>query len=132
MTWRPPASPSPMHTETDFPTSLLFDDAQTIVREIAAQHRLDTESLALSRCHGRVLAQDIDAPLSLPPFDNSAMDGFAFRHADLHEDETALHLAGEQFAGIALDLQLQPGQCVRITTGAPMPPGADTVAIKEN
>jgi molybdopterin molybdotransferase len=117
---------------TDFPSGLLFDDAMAIVREIAARHRLDIESLALTRCHGRVPAQDLIAPIALPSFDNSAMDGFAFRHADLHAGETALRLAGEQFAGLALDLHLQPGECVRITTGAPLPPGLDTVAIKEN
>ena len=117
---------------TDFPTSLLFEDAMHLLREIAAQHRLDTETLALSRCHGRVLAQNVDAPLALPPFDNSAMDGFALRHADLRDEETVLRLAGEQFAGIAQDAPLAPGECVRITTGAPMPAGTDTVAIKEN
>ncbi|GAB3094602.1 molybdopterin molybdotransferase MoeA [Lysobacter terrae] len=117
---------------TDFPTGLLFDEAMTVLGQVAARRRLETETLALSRCHGRVLAQDIDAPIALPPFDNSAMDGFAFRHADLQGDETSLHLAGEQFAGLAQDVALAHGECVRITTGAPIPPGADTVAIKEN
>jgi molybdopterin molybdotransferase len=117
---------------SDFPTGLLFDDAMAIVAEVAAAHRLATESLSLPRCHGRVLARDIDAPLSLPPFDNSAMDGFALRHADLDGDDTALALVGEQFAGLAAGLSLSAGQCVRITTGAPLPVGADTVAIKEN
>lgn len=117
---------------TDFPTGLLFDDALTLLRDVAARHRLETESLALPRCHGRVLAGDVDAPMALPPFDNSAMDGFALRHADLQGANTVLRLAGEQFAGIANDLSVQPGECVRITTGAPMPPGSDTVAIKEN
>ena len=61
------------------------------------------------------------------------MDGFALRHADLaSEGETTLRLIGEQFAGRALDVEVQPGTCVRITTGAPMPRGADTVVIKEN
>ncbi|UNK49755.1 molybdopterin molybdotransferase MoeA [Lysobacter sp. S4-A87] len=115
-----------------FPIALLFDDALAIVREVAAAHRLETETLALSRTHGRVLASDVHAPLSLPPFDNSAMDGFALRHQDLRDGETTLHLAGEQFAGRSLGLQVDPGQCVRITTGAPMPGGADTVVIKEN
>lgn len=116
----------------DFPTGLLFDDAMALLREIAARHRLETESLALGRCHGRVLAQDLDAPLALPPFDNSAMDGFACRHADLHGEGASLRLAGEQFAGIADAAPIQPGQCIRVTTGAPMPAGADTVVIKEN
>lgn len=116
---------------TEFPTGLSFDEALAIVREVAGQHRLGEETLPLARCHGRVLAQDVHAPIALPPFDNSAMDGFAFRHADLHGAETALRLAGEQFAGTAQDRALGPGECVRITTGAPLPPGADTVAIKE-
>lgn len=117
---------------TDFPTGLLFDEAMALLRDTAAQYRVEAELLALPRCHGRVLAQDVDAALPLPPFDNSAMDGFAFRHADLAGAETALRLAGEQFAGSVRDGSLRPGECLRITTGAPMPAGADTVAIKEN
>ena len=117
---------------TDFPTGLLFQEAMALLRDISSRHRLETESLALSRCHGRVLAEDVVASLALPPFDNSAMDGFAFRHVDLQDGEVALRLVGEQFAGLAQPFMLQPGECVRITTGAPMPPGADTVAIKEN
>jgi molybdopterin molybdotransferase len=117
---------------TDFPTGLLFDEAMAVLRDTAARHRLETESLALARSHGRVLAQDLVAPMALPPFDNSAMDGFAFRHGDLDGEETALRLVGEQFAGIANNLPLQAGECIRITTGAPMPPGSDSVAIKEN
>lgn len=117
---------------TGFPTGLLFDDALAIVREVCAQHRLETETLALPRTHGRVLAADLRAPLALPPFDNSAMDGFAVRHADLRDAQVSLHLAGEQFAGRALGIQVGEGECVRITTGAPMPAGADTVVIKEN
>lgn len=116
----------------EFPTSLPFDDAMALLRETAARHRLETESLALARCHGRILAQDLDAPIALPPFDNSAMDGFAFRHADLWQGETALRLAGDRFAGMSHDLPVLPGECLRITTGAPMPPGTDSVAIKEN
>lgn len=117
---------------TEFPTRLPFDEAIALLRDVATRHQLDTESLATSRCHGRVLAQDVDAPIALPPFDNSAMDGFAFRHADLQGEETALRLAGEQFAGIAGSTTLQAGECMRITTGAAIPPGADSVAIKEN
>ena len=117
---------------TGFPTGLLFDDALAIVREVAAAHRLETQTLALSRAHGRILAHDVHAPLALPPFDNSAMDGFAVRHGDLHGTQTTLRLVGEQFAGRAQGLQVGEGECLRITTGAPMPDGADTVVIKEN
>ncbi|MGH8077955.1 MAG: molybdopterin molybdotransferase MoeA, partial [Lysobacter sp.] len=115
-----------------FPTSLLFDDAIAIVRDVAARHRLETESLSLSRSHGRVLARDVDASMPLPPFDNSAMDGYALRHADLRGAETALNLVGEQFAGPVDGVVVAAGECVRITTGAPVPAGADTVVIKEN
>lgn len=117
---------------SDFPTQLVFDEAIAIIRDVAAKHRLDTESLPLSRTHGRILAVDVDAPMALPPFDNSAMDGFALRCADLGPGETVLRLHGEQFAGRAQDLLVGEGECVRITTGAPMPAGADTVVIKEN
>jgi molybdopterin molybdotransferase len=89
--------------------------------------------VALARAHGRVLAHDIVAPIALQPFDNSAMDGYACRHADLREDDAVrLTLVGEQFAGRALGLQVGAGDCVRITTGAPMPAGADTVVMRED
>ncbi|HVR80558.1 MAG TPA: molybdopterin molybdenumtransferase MoeA, partial [Luteimonas sp.] len=85
---------------TDFPTNLLFENARAIIARIAAEQALDSERLALSRTHGRVLAQDVVASMPLPPFDNSAMDGYAIRHCDLiGGGETALRLIGEQFAG---------------------------------
>ena len=114
-----------------FPTGLSFDDALARVRDVAAQRRLPVERIALSRAHGRILAQDVVAPIDLPAFANSAMDGFALRHADV-ADGAVLRLVGEQFAGRALDLQVGPGECLRITTGAPMPAGADTVVIRED
>lgn len=117
---------------TDFPTSLLFEDALALLRETAARHRLETETLALPRCHGRILAGDVVAPMALPPFDNSAMDGFAVRHADIEGQGAVLQLAGEQFAGLAQPLEVASGTCIRITTGAPLPRGADTVVIKED
>lgn len=118
---------------TDTPTGIAFEDARQILADVATRHRLPVERLALARCHGRVLAEDIAAPIALQPFDNSAMDGYACRHADLETDaDTTLHLVGEQVAGRALGLQVSAGECVRITTGAPMPAGADTVVIREN
>ena len=117
----------------EFPGSILFDEARRILQHVAQTHRLPVEQLPLARCHGRVLAQDLVAPIALQPFDNSAMDGYAVRHADLvATEETRLQLIGEQFAGVALGLQVDAGQCVRITTGAPMPQGADTVVIRED
>lgn len=121
-----------MSDASGFPTRIGFAQAETIVAEVAAARRLPVERLALARAHGRVLAQDVIAGIDLPPFDNSAMDGYALRHADLGEGETRLRLVGEQFAGPALALRVGVGECVRVTTGAPLPAGADTVAMKEN
>jgi molybdopterin molybdotransferase len=117
----------------EFPTRLLFEEARAIVARVAADRLLPRERLALARAHGRVLAQDVFAPIALPPFDNSAMDGYAIRHCDLPgAGETALRLIGEQFAGPGVGLSLGEGECIRITTGAPLPPGADTVVVKED
>lgn len=114
------------------PMRIGFDDALALLREVAATRRTEVETPAVARCHGRVLARDVVAPIALPPFDNSAMDGFAFRHADLATAGGAgLHRAGAQFAGPATGQALGPGECMEITTGAPMPAGADTVAIVE-
>lgn len=118
--------------DATFPTRIGFDEAAALVAAVATRRRLPTERLSLARSHGRVLAQDVVAAVPLPPFDNSAMDGYALRHADLGAEETRLRLVGEQFAGPSLDLQVVTGQCTRITTGAPMPMGADTVVMKEN
>lgn len=118
---------------TEFPVSILYDEARALLQAVATANRLPVEHLALSRCHGRVLAQDIVAPIALQPFDNSAMDGYACRHADLREHEpVALLLVGEQFAGRASGLEVGEGECLRITTGAPLPPGADTVVMRED
>lgn len=119
---------------TAFPLRITHAQAEAIITRVGARRRLQSEWLALADCHGRVLAEDVIAPMALPAFDNSAMDGYAFRHADLATDgkATALNLVGEQFAGPALDLRVEVGQCVRITTGAKLPVGADTVVMKED
>lgn len=111
---------------------ILFEEALAVVRQVAGANRLPAEARGLSRAHGHVLARDLVAPIALPPFDNSAMDGYALRSADLAASgDTVLQIAGEQFAGRALGLALEPGQCARITTGAPLPAGADAIAIHE-
>ncbi len=116
-----------------FPTRISYDQASAIIADVAAQRRMPAERVALSRAHGRILAQQVVAQIAQPPFDNSAMDGFALRHADLHgHGDTDLQLVGEQFAGHAVDLRVSAAQCVRITTGAPLPQGTDTVVMKEN
>ncbi len=116
-----------------FPTRIGYEQACAIVRDIARQRRLGSERIAIRRADNRILAQDLDASIDLPAFDNSRMDGFALRHADMDSrDDSRLRIVGAQFAGPALDLSPQPGECVRITTGAPIPRNADTVVIKEN
>lgn len=119
--------------ETDYPTGIGLEEALQIVAARAARHRLPVEAVDLANARGRVLAEEVRAPHPLPPFDNSAMDGFALRGADLPASgERTFSITGEVLAGATAAPPVAAGRCVRITTGAPMPPGADTVVIKEN
>ena len=93
----------------------------------------EVETVPLQAADGRVVARDVVAPIDLPPFDNSAVDGYAVRHADLHaKDETRLAVVERVTAGRAAAHALGPGAAVRIFTGAPMPAGADTVFMQED
>jgi molybdopterin molybdotransferase len=100
-------------------------------RILNAFQPLEKELAALERCAGRVLAEDILAGNDLPPFDNSAMDGFALHPADL-DSHLPLAVVADIRAGSATDIQLQPGMCARIMTGAPVPAGAEAVAAVED
>ena len=92
-----------------------------------------TERVGLRGACGRVVAKDVLARGDLPPFDNSAVDGYAARHADLARDgDTRLAIAGRLTAGASAELTLKPGQAIRIFTGAAMPKGADTVFMQED
>jgi len=90
----------------------------------------------LADCAGLVLAEDVLTGTSLPPFDNSAMDGYALRATDVSEPSTAnpaeLPVVGDIPAGATHTPALQPGTTMRIMTGAPMPPGADSVVRVEH
>jgi molybdopterin molybdotransferase len=91
------------------------------------------ETVPLIEADGRVLAEDIAAPLDLPPFDNSAVDGYAVRFADLAADgETVLAVVGRIAAGAALERPVPARGAVRIFTGAPLPAGLDTVFMQED
>jgi molybdopterin molybdotransferase len=93
----------------------------------------EVERASLDAAAGRVLAQDVIAPIDLPPFDNSAVDGYAVRHADLGPGgETRLVVADRLTAGRASMRPLRKGEAIRIFTGAPMPAGADTVFMQED
>jgi molybdopterin molybdotransferase len=93
----------------------------------------EIEEVGLRDALGRVLARDIVAGLDLPPFDNSAVDGFAVRHADLAASgPTRLAVVDRVTAGAAAARALKAGEAIRIFTGAPMPEGADTVFMQED
>ena len=102
-----------------------------IAARVTAVH--EVESISLNRADGRILAHDIQAPLPLPPFTNSAVDGYAVRSGDLSGDaEQTFPVAGRIQAGASALEPVKPGHAVRSFTGAPMPQGADTVFMQED
>lgn len=111
---------------------LPVDEVERIIRERVAPVA-EIETVALAAANGRVIARDVVAPIDLPPFDNSAVDGYAVRHADLDATaETRLAVVERVTAGHAAARSLPAGAAVRIFTGAPMPAGADTVFMQED
>jgi molybdopterin molybdotransferase len=91
-----------------------------------------TETIPLWNGHGRVLAEDLRSAINVPAHDNAAMDGYALRGSDLPAEGTArLTLVGRALAGHPFTGVVGTGQCVAITTGAPLPAGADTVIMVE-
>jgi molybdopterin molybdotransferase len=100
-------------------------EAIQIVRQ--QTQALSTEQVELECVLGRVLADDVVADTDLPPFDRSQMDGYAVRAQDVKEAPVRLRIVGESAAGKGWHNQLEEGQAVRIMTGAPVPPGADSV-----
>jgi molybdopterin molybdotransferase len=93
----------------------------------------EVETVALAAADGRILARDIAAPLPLPPFTNSAVDGYAVASRDLPQHkEQRFPVTGRVQAGASAQAPLTPGQAMRIFTGAPMPDGADTVFMQED
>lgn len=112
----------------DEPRLLPLTDALERMR--AAIHAVaDTESRSLGELLDRVLAEPIKAGFNVPGYDNSAMDGYALRAEDANQPLT---LIGQSLAGHAFEGELHAGQCVRITTGATIPAGADAVVMQEN
>mgnify|MGYP001757277982 CR=1 FL=1 len=90
-----------------------------------------TETLATVAADRRVLAQDLVSALHVPPQDNSSMDGYAVRVADVAEKGVVLTVSQRIPAGHAAQ-PLQPGTCARIFTGATVPPGADAIVMQED
>jgi len=109
---------------------LAVSDAQRLVLDSIT--RLETETVGLEQSLGRVLAQEIRANRDLPPFDVSAMDGFALRSADVVNAPAQLAIIEDIKAGDLPTQTVAAGQCARIMTGAPVPPGADAVIRAED
>ena len=113
------------------PQALSADDVLVFLSKLVAPVT-DAVELPLFEALGRVLAADVISPFDVPPHDNSAMDGYAFAGAELAEGAAlTLQVVGTALAGKAWQGQVKPGDCVKIMTGAIMPPGLDTVVPQE-
>jgi molybdopterin molybdotransferase len=113
------------------PNALPVAQAQEFIARLVPRVQV-VEMLPIRSALGRVLARDIVSPIDVPAHDNSAMDGYALRGAELHSDaDSVFQSVGTGFAGGSFDASVAPGQCVRIMTGAVMPAGLDTVVPQE-
>lgn len=110
-----------------------FDQAVKLTTSLASP--LGEEDVQLLDAFGRVLRQDVHSPIDIPPFDRSAMDGYAVKAADVAgasaERPVILRVAEEVPAGTVARLAIEPGTAARIMTGAPLPQGADAVVMQE-
>jgi molybdopterin molybdotransferase len=105
---------------------------EAVQRVLAGVTPTAPERVPLTAVHGRILAADIVAERTQPPFDGSAMDGYAVRTGDLRGNSIELKVVGESHAGRRFARTVGAGEAVRIFTGAAMPTGADTVVIQED
>lgn len=138
-----------------FPTDHPMNDPARTLRELSCADDYDPNSMPVAKAReviarfltpvsatecvsvrsglGRVLAADVVSPLNVPAHDNSAMDGYAVRFADLNSNgEVTVKVAGSAFAGAPYQGTLKPGECVRIMTGGVVPAGADTIVMQEH
>jgi len=99
---------------------------------LAAVGVLESESVSIGEARGRVLASDVIAGEDVPPFPNSAMDGFAVRAVDVASPGATLEVLGDLQAGSTTEVVVGTGEAIKIMTGAPMPKGADTVVKVED
>ncbi len=106
------------------------EEALSIVLESATA--LPAVDTPLTQCADRVLGEDIEALRTQPPFNASAMDGYAVRQNDINELPATLKVVGTSRAGMPFNGQAQPGEAVRIFTGAVVPDGLDSIVIQEN
>src|SRR2546430_5992730 len=112
------------------PRLMSADDA--LSRILATVPTLPTVEVALLDALGLVLAEDVRADLDVPPFRNSAMDGYAVRGDDVASAPVKLRVVGQIAAGTFPDRSIAQGEAMRIMTGAPLPDGADTVVRVED
>jgi molybdopterin molybdotransferase len=123
----------PFDRASEFPMRIPVDEARQRIVALARSRRVAIDEVPLDRALDRVIALDVVAPHAIPPFANSAMDGYALRGADLPRDgEKRFRITGAMLAGADDAIDIDADECVRITTGAPLPRGADTVVVKEN
>lgn len=113
----------------------LLSVEEALQRILAVVHALDDEEIETPAALGRVLAEDVRAEFDVPPFPNSAMDGYAVRAADIADaapdHPVELRVIADVPAGDAQGITVEPGSASRIMTGAPLPPGADTIVPVE-
>ncbi|MBN9259246.1 MAG: molybdopterin molybdenumtransferase MoeA [Alphaproteobacteria bacterium 64-6] len=112
--------------------SPLLSVEEALARILADAAPLGTERIAIDTTHDRILAEPLAARLTQPPFDASAMDGYAVRAADVAQLPAKLTVIGESAAGHPFFGRVGQGEAVRIFTGAPVPEGADGIVIQEH
>jgi molybdopterin molybdotransferase len=116
---------------TDYdPDSLSVEQARQLIRRFLSPVA-ESETVALRDALQRTLAADVQSPLNVPPHDNSAMDGYALRFADLAGGATQFRIIGSAYAGHPFTGPLSKNECVRIMTGAPLPGDCDCVIMQE-
>jgi len=109
----------------------LISVEEALVRVLKSARPLPTEEIAISHAHGRTLASPLQALRTQPPFNASAMDGYAVKGAEIQNKGTRLKIVGESAAGHGYHHELKSGEAVCIFTGAPVPKGADTILLQE-
>jgi molybdopterin molybdotransferase len=123
----------PVTSTCDTPQTPWLNVDEALKRMIAAVKKTqETEIVSLRDALNRVLAKEVISSINVPPYANSAMDGYAFNSVDLPTSgENTLTLTGKSFAGIPFEGEVKAGECIRIMTGAPMANGTDTVIMQE-
>ena len=113
------------------PNSLPVEQARRLIARFLSPV-IGVERVAVRTALGRILAEDLISPVDVPAHDNSAMDGYAVRHADLGAGDASLKVVGTALAGQPYTGPIAPGECIRIMTGAVVPPGLDTIVMQEH